>query len=248
MLKVNLSLSLSLSDKFHRTSPVSFLVIGFWAQLPNKISWGTASGKCSKSQKWIPGRSGSMSWVTSKNSEEKWWFFIWISCFYGFCLPAMFFSLFSLLAYFVQTLFKTLAISFSTMTLFTGITPLYGSSLQYAGPATLVWGWVVVSFFTWFVGIAMAEICSSFPVCAFSLFPVYLFFTFKIFFSMWSNFFPILSIFTLEFPEPCKVLLNTTWLQLEPVGKSTSYLSQKALYKILFNGTDKSFTLFLERG
>ncbi|TVU14450.1 hypothetical protein EJB05_37920 [Eragrostis curvula] len=62
-----------------------------------------------------------------------------------------------------MTLFKTLAISFSTMTLFTGITPLYGSSLQYAGPASLVWGWVVVSFFTWFVGIAMAEICSSFP-------------------------------------------------------------------------------------
>ncbi|CAK7354716.1 unnamed protein product [Dovyalis caffra] len=62
-----------------------------------------------------------------------------------------------------MTLFKTLAISFSTMTLFTGITPLYGSSLQYAGPASLVWGWVIVSFFTWFVGIAMAEICSSFP-------------------------------------------------------------------------------------
>ncbi|KAG0469192.1 hypothetical protein HPP92_018520 [Vanilla planifolia] len=41
--------------------------------------------------------------------------------------------------------------------------PLYGSSLLYAGPASLVWGWVVVSFFTWFVGIAMAEICSSFP-------------------------------------------------------------------------------------
>ncbi|KAK9691970.1 hypothetical protein RND81_09G232500 [Saponaria officinalis] len=49
------------------------------------------------------------------------------------------------------------------MTLFTGITPLYGSSLQYAGPASLVWGWVVVSFFTAFVGFAMAEICSSFP-------------------------------------------------------------------------------------
>ncbi|CAN6476081.1 unnamed protein product [Victoria cruziana] len=62
-----------------------------------------------------------------------------------------------------MTLFKTLAISFSTMTLFTGITPLYGSSLLYAGPASLVWGWVVVSFFTWFVGVAMSEICSSFP-------------------------------------------------------------------------------------
>ncbi|KAM0916719.1 hypothetical protein ACQ4PT_010055 [Festuca glaucescens] len=62
-----------------------------------------------------------------------------------------------------MTLFKVLAISFSTMTLFTGITPLYGSSLQYAGPASLVWGWVVVCFFTWFVGMAIAEICSSFP-------------------------------------------------------------------------------------
>lgn len=70
---------------------------------------------------------------------------------------------------FFQTLFKTLAISFSTMTLFTGITPLYGSSLAYGGPATLVWGWVVVSFFTWFVGLAMAEICSSFPVRPFLL-------------------------------------------------------------------------------
>ncbi|GER35244.1 amino-acid permease [Striga asiatica] len=49
------------------------------------------------------------------------------------------------------------------MTLFTGITPLYGSCLLYAGPAPLVWGWLVVSFFTCFVGLAMAEICSSFP-------------------------------------------------------------------------------------
>ncbi|XP_004290911.1 PREDICTED: amino-acid permease BAT1 homolog [Fragaria vesca subsp. vesca] len=61
-----------------------------------------------------------------------------------------------------MTLFKTLAITFSCMSVFTG-TPLYGQSLHYAGPATLIWGWLVVTFFTWFVGIAMAEICSSFP-------------------------------------------------------------------------------------
>ncbi|KAK2967885.1 hypothetical protein RJ640_012365 [Escallonia rubra] len=63
---------------------------------------------------------------------------------------------------YLQTLFKTLAITFSSMAVFTG-TPLYGQSLLYAGPASLIWGWVVVTFFTWFVGIAMAEICSSFP-------------------------------------------------------------------------------------
>ncbi|CAM6032994.1 unnamed protein product [Sphagnum compactum] len=62
-----------------------------------------------------------------------------------------------------MTLFKCMAIAFSTMTLFTGIVPLYGSSLMYAGPVGLVWGWVVVTFFTWFVGFAMSEICSSFP-------------------------------------------------------------------------------------
>jgi len=64
---------------------------------------------------------------------------------------------------FLQTFFQTLAITFSSMAVFTG-TPLYGPSLRYAGPASLIWGWVVVTFFTWFVGIAMAEICSSFPV------------------------------------------------------------------------------------
>lgn len=62
-----------------------------------------------------------------------------------------------------MTLFKCLAIAFSTMSLFTGIVPLFGSSFLYAGPAPVVWGWVVVTFFTWFVGLAMAEICSSFP-------------------------------------------------------------------------------------
>ncbi|KAF3447036.1 hypothetical protein FNV43_RR12216 [Rhamnella rubrinervis] len=61
-----------------------------------------------------------------------------------------------------MTQFKTLAITFSCMSVFTG-TPLYGQSLRYSGPACLLWGWVVVTFFTWFVGLAMAEICSSFP-------------------------------------------------------------------------------------
>jgi len=64
----------------------------------------------------------------------------------------------------LQSLFKTFAITFSAMAFFVG-TPLYGPSLLYAGPASLIWGYVVVTFFTWFVGFAMAEICSSFPVC-----------------------------------------------------------------------------------
>ncbi|XP_043722239.1 amino-acid permease BAT1 homolog [Telopea speciosissima] len=61
-----------------------------------------------------------------------------------------------------MSLLKTFGITFSSMAVFIG-TPLYGSSILYAGPAPMIWGWVVVTFFTWFIGIAMAEICSSFP-------------------------------------------------------------------------------------
>lgn len=63
----------------------------------------------------------------------------------------------------LQSLFQTFAITFSTMAIFIG-TPLYGPTLLYAGPASMIWGYVGVTFFTWFVGFAMAEICSSFPV------------------------------------------------------------------------------------
>ncbi|XP_043720730.1 amino-acid permease BAT1 homolog [Telopea speciosissima] len=61
-----------------------------------------------------------------------------------------------------MSLLKIFGITFSTMAVFIG-TPLYGSSILYAGPASMIWGWVVVTFFTWFIGFAMAEICSSFP-------------------------------------------------------------------------------------
>lgn len=88
----------------------------------------------------------------------------------------------------VQTLFKCLAIAFSTMTLFTGITPLYGNSFRYAGPVGLVWGWVVVTFFTWFMGFAMAEICSSFPVSSLHL-PVLIIIIINIIFHLFLDFF-----------------------------------------------------------
>uniref|UniRef100_A0A6N2MK60 Amino acid permease/ SLC12A domain-containing protein n=1 Tax=Salix viminalis TaxID=40686 RepID=A0A6N2MK60_SALVM len=47
-----------------------------------------------------------------------------------------------------MTFFKTLAITFSSMAVFTG-TPLYGSSLRYAGPASLIWGWTTGSLYFW---------------------------------------------------------------------------------------------------
>jgi len=105
-----------------------------------------------------------MSSDTSKNSEEKWFRILIIFPFFSsfFDIVDVWIHMFFMVG-FLQTFFKTLAITFSSMAVFIG-TPLYGSSLRYAGPASLIWGWVVVTFFTWFVGIAMAEICSSFPV------------------------------------------------------------------------------------
>ncbi|KAL3695803.1 hypothetical protein R1sor_009879 [Riccia sorocarpa] len=60
------------------------------------------------------------------------------------------------------SLFKCVGFAFSTVGLFSPII-LYGPSFAYTGPVGLVWGWFIVSFFTGFIGLALAEICSSFP-------------------------------------------------------------------------------------
>nr|CAD1834209.1 unnamed protein product [Ananas comosus var. bracteatus] len=55
------------------------------------------------------------------------------------------------------------AFSFSIISVLTGITTLYNTGLSFGGPATMTFGWFVAGFFTMAVGLAMAEICSSFP-------------------------------------------------------------------------------------
>lgn len=39
----------------------------------------------------------------------------------------------------------------------------FGIAWNNGGPASLIWGWVIVCFMTMFVGIAMAEVVSSLP-------------------------------------------------------------------------------------
>lgn len=55
------------------------------------------------------------------------------------------------------------AFSFSIISVLTGITTLYGNGLQFGGPAVMVYGWFIAGLFTMFVGLSMAEICSSYP-------------------------------------------------------------------------------------
>ncbi|KAF9347113.1 hypothetical protein BGX26_001384 [Mortierella sp. AD094] len=44
-----------------------------------------------------------------------------------------------------------------------GIVPLYTFGMATGGPVAIIWGWMLVAFFVMFIGLGMAEICSTFP-------------------------------------------------------------------------------------
>ncbi|KAF8907053.1 APC amino acid permease [Gymnopilus junonius] len=60
-------------------------------------------------------------------------------------------------------LLQNFGVSFSIISVITGIPSLFLYGLNTGGPAVMVWGWVVVACFTMLVGLAMAEICSAHP-------------------------------------------------------------------------------------
>src|SRR5436305_9615648 len=59
--------------------------------------------------------------------------------------------------------FSNFAVSFTIISILSGCLTLYGFGLTTGGPAVIVWGWPFVGIMTLFVGLAMAEVCSSFP-------------------------------------------------------------------------------------
>ena len=59
--------------------------------------------------------------------------------------------------------FSNFAVSFTIISILSGCLTLYGYGMGTGGPAIIVWGWPIVSIMTLFVGLAMAEVCSSFP-------------------------------------------------------------------------------------
>lgn len=61
------------------------------------------------------------------------------------------------------SLIHNFGVSFSIISVITGITTLFEYGLTSGGPATMSNGWLVVSFFTMFVGLSMAEITSAHP-------------------------------------------------------------------------------------
>jgi amino acid permease (GABA permease) len=59
--------------------------------------------------------------------------------------------------------FSNFAVSFTIISVLSGCLTLYGFGMNTGGPAVIVWGWPVVGLMTLFVGLAMAEVCSSYP-------------------------------------------------------------------------------------
>ena len=59
--------------------------------------------------------------------------------------------------------FSNFAISFSIISILTGAVALYGHGLKMGGPAQMALGWPLVTFFTLFVVLSMAELASALP-------------------------------------------------------------------------------------
>ncbi len=59
--------------------------------------------------------------------------------------------------------FSNFAVSFTIISILSGCLTLYGYGMATGGPVVIVWGWPFVGIMTLFVGLSMAEVCSSFP-------------------------------------------------------------------------------------
>jgi len=59
--------------------------------------------------------------------------------------------------------FSNFAVSFTIISILSGALTLYGTAMSVGGPVMIIWGWLGVGIMTLFVGLAMAEVCSSFP-------------------------------------------------------------------------------------
>ena len=59
--------------------------------------------------------------------------------------------------------FSNFAVSFTIISILSGCFTLYGYGMVTGGPVAIVWGWPFVGIMTLMVGLAMAEVCSSYP-------------------------------------------------------------------------------------
>ncbi|KAK4479903.1 hypothetical protein RD792_015447 [Penstemon davidsonii] len=55
------------------------------------------------------------------------------------------------------------SVTFSIISVLTGVTTLYSQGLSFGGPVTMIYGWPIVGLFTLIVGLSLSEICSAYP-------------------------------------------------------------------------------------
>ncbi|PSR91123.1 Amino-acid permease [Actinidia chinensis var. chinensis] len=55
------------------------------------------------------------------------------------------------------------SVTFSIVSVLTGLTTTFNTGLTYGGPLTMIWGWPIVGLLTLIVGLSMGEICSAYP-------------------------------------------------------------------------------------
>jgi len=59
--------------------------------------------------------------------------------------------------------FSNFAISFSTISILTGVGTLYGYGLEMGGPLQMTLGWPIATLFTLAIAASLAELCSAYP-------------------------------------------------------------------------------------
>ena len=59
--------------------------------------------------------------------------------------------------------FSNFAVSFTIISILSGCLTLFGFGMVIGGPASSAYGWPLVGLMVTFVGLAMAEVCSSYP-------------------------------------------------------------------------------------
>ncbi|HEY0641083.1 MAG TPA: amino acid permease [Pseudonocardiaceae bacterium] len=59
--------------------------------------------------------------------------------------------------------FSNFAVSFTIISILSGCLTLYAFGMNTGGPVMIIWGWPFVGAMTLLVGLAMAEVCSSYP-------------------------------------------------------------------------------------
>src|SRR5690242_8591852 len=60
--------------------------------------------------------------------------------------------------------FSNFAVSFTIISILSGCLTLYGpNGMKAGGPVMITWSWPFVGLMTLLVGLAMAEVCSSYP-------------------------------------------------------------------------------------